>query len=82
MEDGALHLEQLEAELLNDEDDGHQATSTAMPPPSTSRAKVAPALPPPPSAALHGGHVPYSFGRDSQPLQSQTMDEETPIVHR
>lgn len=68
LEDGALHLEQLEAEILDDEDEAVATTSTAMPPPSTSKAQVAPALPPPPSAALRGGHVPFDSGHRSQPL--------------
>jgi len=31
---------------------------------------------------LHGGHLPSDIGRGSRPLQSQTMQEEIPIVHR
>jgi len=69
---------------LDDEDDDQQATttSTTMPPPSTRRAQVAPTLPPPPSTSLCGGRVPSGPGCGSQPLQSQTMRGETPIVHR
>jgi len=44
--DGAIHLEELEIELLKDDNEA-SATTTAMPPSSTSS---------------HGGHVPSSSG--------------------
>eukprot|EP00253_Pinus_taeda_P019274 PITA_19274 len=66
LEDGTIHLEELEEELIRDED---EAAAAAMPPPpSSSSARVpslVPLLSPPPSTPSHGGHVPSSSGRRS-----------------
>eukprot|EP00253_Pinus_taeda_P025103 PITA_25103 len=64
LEDGTIHLEELETELIREEDE-----ATTMPrPPSSSSARVpslVPLLSPPPSTTSRGGHVPSSSGRRS-----------------
>lgn len=78
MEDGAIHLEELEVEPLKDDDEATTTVATMPPPSSTSSFEVALALPwpPPPSTTFRGGHVPSSSGRGRS-----TMQEDTPIAH-
>eukprot|EP00253_Pinus_taeda_P015502 PITA_15502 len=62
LEDGTIHLEELEEELIREEDEA----AAMAPPPSSSSARVpslVPLLSPPPSIASRGGHVPSSSGR-------------------
>lgn len=74
LDNGALHLEQLEVGLLKDENEAATTALTTIPPPSTtSSARVAPSLPPSPSATSRGSHAPFGFGRGRP-----TMWEETP----
>ena len=61
MEDGTIHLEELEVELIREEDEA----AAMPPPPSNSSARVpslVPLLSPPPSTPSHGGHVPSTSG--------------------
>ena len=61
LEDGTIHLEELEEELIREEDEA----TTMPPPPSNSNARVpslVPLLSPPPSTPSRGGHVPSSSG--------------------
>ena len=70
LEDGTIHLEELEAELMREEDEA----TTMPPPPSSSSARVPSLvlfLSPPPSTPSRGGHVPSGSGHRS-------MREETP----
>ena len=70
LEDGTIHLEELEAELVREENEA----TTIPPPPSSSSPQVpslVPLLSPPPSTPSRGGHVPSGSGRWS-------MREETP----
>ena len=64
MEDGTIHLEELEAELMREE---YEAI-TMPPPPSRGSARVSslvPLLSPPPSTPSRGGYVPSGSGRRS-----------------
>eukprot|EP00253_Pinus_taeda_P004520 PITA_04520 len=66
LEDGTVHLEELEEELIRDEDEA--AAATMPPSPSSSSARVpslVPLLSPPPSTPSRGGHVPSSSSRRS-----------------
>eukprot|EP00253_Pinus_taeda_P006026 PITA_06026 len=70
LEDGIIHLEELEVELMSEEDEA----TTMPPPPSSSTARVqslVPLLSPPPSTLSHGGHVPSGSG-------CRSMRQETP----
>ena len=68
LEDGIVHLEELEEELVRDKDKAATAAMPPPPPPSSSSARVpglVPLLSPPPSTLSRGGHVPSSSGRQS-----------------
>eukprot|EP00253_Pinus_taeda_P036712 PITA_36712 len=70
LEDGTIHLEELEAEHMREEDEA----TTMPPPPSSSSARVpslAPLLSSPPCTSSRGGHTPFGSGRG-------TVQEETP----
>jgi hypothetical protein len=76
LEDGAIVLERLEAELLGDHDGDH-IHAVEMPPPSTSRFPDAGALPlASQHPVLHGGHV--AVGHVPRTLPPTP----TPLVHR
>ena len=65
LEDGTIHLEELEEELIRDEDEAAAAAMPPPPPPSSSNARVpslVPLVPPPPFTPSCGGHVPSSSG--------------------
>ena len=88
MEDGALTLELLEDELLEDEDD-HAAVAATMPPPSTTLFPDAPCLPrgstsQPPPASTRGGHAGPSLGCGSSRSTSVATGNENiaPFVHK
>ena len=69
LEDDTIHLEELEAKLLRDEDEATTAMPSPHPPSSSSASAsvrvptIVPLLMQPPPTSSCGGHGPSSYGR-------------------